>query len=238
MPGHVFTYWHDERTPPDAFLAGWQAVTPGARAYDDSHVVPALMECFPRWRPVYDRIAIPACRSDLARLILLYRYGGFYTDAHTAPGDPAAIRRLLALPDRFELVVFIRDGGLAGPELPLRNGSLLGRQGAPVLADLVNAAFRALVGQMRKERDADGHVPYNIAGLTGAGLLIDELFDTQVRPIALFNAYRGRVHHEWMSWKGIHPAFRWYQHYQYREPGQHWSERQRSERLFDLAPPA
>lgn len=236
MSGHIFTYWHGERELLEPFLASWRAVVPDPRGYDDPQVIATLNDSFPKWRPLYGRITIPACRSDMARLILLHRHGGFYTDAHTAPRDPEAIRRLLSLLDRFELVVFIRDGGLAGPDLPLRNTSVLGRQGAPVLAELINAGFRALVEQMRKERDADAHVPYNISAITGDWLYVNGLFNLAVRPFELFKVYKGRVHCEPVSWQGIHPAFRWYQHYHYRQPGQHWSERQQTERLFNLAP--
>lgn len=238
MSGHIFTYWHGDPALLEAFLADWREGVADIRHYDDTHVIPILSDAFPHWLPLYERIALPACRSDIARLLLLHRHGGFYTDAHTGRGDPAAIRRLLSLLTKYELVVFIRDGGFAAESLPLRNGTLLGRSGAAVLVELINAGFRALLAHLRLEAGTAGYVPYNVSDLTGTGLYTRELFRADIRPFELFASYRQRVHCESVSWRGSHQAFEWYRNYNYRRPGQHWSERQTVERLFDLGPKA
>lgn len=59
----------------------------------------------PRYSQIYERVNIPAMKSDLSRLIALYIYGGVYLDATITPLRGESIGRLKALIDGSALVV-------------------------------------------------------------------------------------------------------------------------------------
>ena len=46
---------------------------------------------FPAYLEVYQRIRIPACKSDIARLVALYEWGGLYVDCHCGIRDAELI---------------------------------------------------------------------------------------------------------------------------------------------------
>lgn len=87
IPRHLFCFWHDpEHLPPSvqAALHFSQLRTPNYSwcLADDALIQKLLTQHYPAaLQKLYQANQIPASRSDLARLILLYHYGGIYIDA-------------------------------------------------------------------------------------------------------------------------------------------------------------
>jgi mannosyltransferase OCH1-like enzyme len=64
---------------------------------------------FPTYLEAYQNIRIPACRSDIARLVALHEWGGLYVDCHCGIRDAKRIGQLLGFLDSMELIVFTEN---------------------------------------------------------------------------------------------------------------------------------
>jgi hypothetical protein len=221
----------------DPFCADWIAAGHNVHVFALEDVWPILAtDLNPERFALFDRIRISACRSDLARLLLLRNNGGLYVDAHTGSGNQAKLVQLFAHLAAKELVVFDQAGeGRAEDDIYLLNGAMLARRHSALLGQIIESCFRNLETQWARECQSLDPVPYNIFSLTGGWNMLNFLFDLRKRPYPLKEGLSERVHLEVLHPSKGPPPFIWYQHYQYREPGQHWSERQKVERLFELS---
>ncbi len=231
----IFTYWQGDRACLDAFLGDWRRAGHDVRVFDESDVTPLIATFYPAFcYTLYDQLRIAACKSDIARLVLLERHGGLYVDAHTGPGNPNALARLLAMLDAKELVLFDQAAEHAHPDdIYLLNGAMLARAGSRLPRLIAESAFNNLLEHWAKERHAGQHVAYNIFAMTGGWNILTALFDLGKRPPKIRPPHAAAVHLEVLHPSRGEAGFHWYRHYQYREPGRHWSERQKVERLFD-----
>ncbi|MEZ0369062.1 MAG: glycosyltransferase family 32 protein [Candidatus Sericytochromatia bacterium] len=87
IPNNIIVFWHDKRHLPVSIR---EAVRSTMAIHPDYHLIfadDASMHVFikkhyhPDMLALYQAIRIPAARSDIARLMLLYRFGGIYLDA-------------------------------------------------------------------------------------------------------------------------------------------------------------
>jgi hypothetical protein len=234
-PYPIFTYWEGDRNALGPFRADWAAAGHDVHVFTLEEVWPILAADLNADRlAMFDRIRIAACRSDLARLLLLRDSGGLYIDAHTGSGDQVKLVRLFACLATKELVVFDQAGeGRAEDDIYLLNGAMLARRRSVLLGQMIDLCFRNLEAHWARESQSASHVPYNIFALTGGWTMLNFLFDLGKKPYPLKPGLSDHVHLEVLHPSKGPPAFAWYQHYHYREPGRHWSERQKTERLFE-----
>ena len=97
----LFTYWTSPTLEEPPSGKAWRVQYPGFRIFCDDDVRPLLS---PGHLHHYDKIALPACRSDLARLVLLREYGGLYVDAHAGPTQGERLAETLDALASVELV--------------------------------------------------------------------------------------------------------------------------------------
>ncbi len=86
---NLFAFYHAPSVLPDEFkfaLEQTQKANPDLKLdlLDDSAALDLIKSDFPPFAPLYEKIRIPAARSDIVRLLALYKYGGFYTDISMA----------------------------------------------------------------------------------------------------------------------------------------------------------
>jgi hypothetical protein len=86
--------------------------------------------------------------------------------------------------------------------------------------------------QKQAEEAEKGFAPYSIFTLTGTVVFIKSFFDHTW--CNLTPEYKSRIYVYRME-NNASPGFHIYKYYSYRTPGQHWSERQKSELLFTCA---
>jgi mannosyltransferase OCH1-like enzyme len=94
----VFAYWDGDL--PDAlsdFKREWREAFSQFVIFGNNEVKLALNRIFPSFVEIYDSIRIPAAKADIARLILLYEFGGLYVDCHCGIVDAKAIEKNLGL---------------------------------------------------------------------------------------------------------------------------------------------
>ena len=91
---NIFYFWTKsasgarEQRAPDWMresMACWARFHPGftIERIDEGRVLDLLQSAHPTLARLYSSITIPACKSDIARLVYLEAFGGIYVDAHT-----------------------------------------------------------------------------------------------------------------------------------------------------------
>ncbi len=235
----IFSYWtgesgiFNEMSVPST--AAWRARFHEYRVFRENDVIEILTDIHPDFVDMFKRISIPACKSDIARLLLLYKFGGLYVDAHTGPGHSDMLVKTFDVLSAFELLLYDRTWECETEgDIHLMNTVMGARRGSKVLLELLTSALANLSGHLIKEDASDGYVPYNIFVLTGAWDITTTLCDRSKLPIRLFPKYCDSIFIYPLQ-EGEQPGFNLYEYYGYREPGRHWSERQNSERLFARA---
>lgn len=237
----IFTFWTS--ADPDAAaentggeidgaVKDWSSAFPEFRVFNDDEVARLLQSRDAELLAVYNAIRIPACRSDLARLVLLYEYGGLYIDAHVGTGDSQVLASVLEKLSTFELIIFDKTWEhKKADDIHIINTMICARRRSEVINTLIESAFANLIGHRAIERSTPEYVPYNIFVLTGAADITDRIFDQSALPRVMRSEFAEKVHVERLVDRDRLPFFP-YKHYAYRQPGSHWSERQKVERLF------
>lgn len=231
-----FAYWagSDGETVLHDFLAEWRGTFPAFRLMGDAEVVPLLTDIGDRDAALYQRIRLPAARSDVARLMHLYDRGGLYVDCHTALTDEAQLRADLALLEHHELVVWQRSfTAFPRPQEEQRpvNTVLAARPGSPIVRRILDTALEGLRQQAEREL-REGPGKYSVWHMTGAGLIREVLCEPDSAFLQLRPEFVGRI----ASASEDDGAVAFWRHQTYRKDrSQHWSERQKHEPLFDPA---
>jgi len=226
---NISAYWDDiDRLNIREFIEVWSNFSPAFRVFGHDDIVPLIAKYFPVYVGIFDAIRIPAAKADVARLILLYEFGGLYVDCHCGIRDKAGTSRLLSSLVERE-AVFI-DRRLAQEPRPpeehfLINSIILSQPKSKLILMIARQALVNLECHLKSER-LNGHIPYHIASLTGPGLLTSLV----LRPLSnreIRSDYRERVS---IVREEISPIER----NRYRTYGArgHWSVRPRSELLF------
>jgi hypothetical protein len=231
----IFMFWTGTMLPEPPAAPAWRERFPNDFiVYGDADVLPLLKS--ETHRECFKRIRIPACKSHVARLLLLREYGGVYIDGHTGPGGGDAIAMSLLHLEKYELVLF--KEGWRDEFAFFGNTFMVARRGANILDVLIEKAFSNLFKHQAAEDLVSGYIPYNILNLTGTRVIIDCLFD-----VTDINAWkttwevrselRDKVYICVKETSVSDIGFAPWMFYHYRSWGQHWSERQQSERLFE-----
>jgi hypothetical protein len=213
-------------------IEDWSAQFPDFVVFTDEDVSRILRRRGRSEFELYHKVKFPACKADVARLLLLLEYGGLYIDAHVGTGQAHCLTRVLEKLANYELILFDltwKHSYLA--DLWIMNTVLAARRAASVVDLLVDSCFKNLEMQYRKESTNPEYVPFNIYTLTGAADIQRNLLNLQSTPILIKDEFKSRVHVERLL-EGVGQPFALYKHYHYRVPGLHWSERQKIERLF------
>ncbi len=227
----LFTYWTGRPLTSPHSAEVWRARFPQFTVFEDKDVLPLLESV--RFRELYSRITIPACKSDIARLVLLRKFGGLYIDSHAGPSNADRLFETIEILSSAELILFDRthENAALGAIHPVINSAIASRRDAAILNLLIYSAFENLSGHARREAETSDHVAYNIFALTGAWDINVRLFDCAAQPCVVKPAFAAQVHVIKLL-PDVDPGFQLYKYYQYRTPGDHWSERQTRERLF------
>ena len=103
IPRILHQFWcnlNPPDTPPDDVFAviaktrrrtqGWQ------RHLWSCSSVEKIMEKYPDYLKIFRRLQIPAMKSDLARILVLYEFGGLYLDATCFPRNDNSAEKFVS----------------------------------------------------------------------------------------------------------------------------------------------
>lgn len=222
-----FMFWTGTAlTEPEAYGV-WRERYPRFALFKDEDVLP-LLDC-DLHRELYKKIRLPACKSDIARLALLREHGGLYVDSHIGPSSGEALAETLSHLAQHDLILFSEGWS---PVFNFTNGVLAARRRAPVFDLLIDMAFENLIAHKKRQDETREHVKYHVFELTGSQIMVRTMFEHVDGAWGLKRDYRDKVQFHVMESSGS-AGFLPYRYQSYRKPGQHWSERQRVERLFE-----
>lgn len=228
----IFTYWDQTDTSPiDNFINHWIDEGYKLRIIGDDEVLSILEEHFPQFIDKYSKITIPACRSDLARILGLYRYGGLYVDSHCGVVDKEKFNYLYGRLDSYKIILARQSSRIIEPDAPPRitNAILFARRGYEVLLNVAHSIISNLVRHHDREV-AIGFVPYNILDLSGPVNIENFLFDDEK---AHFDV-RSKFSNEILVVNEEDLPVKRYTYPTKLTQSRHWSERQKTEPLFCL----
>lgn len=228
----VFTYWDQTDTSPiNKFKNHWIDQGYKLHIIGDDEVLSIVEEHFPQFIDRYSNISIPACRSDLARILGLYRYSGLYVDSHCGVVDKAKFDSLYDKLGGYKLILARQSSRVIKPGAPpqITNAIIFARRGYEVLLNVA----RSIISNLDRHHDREvefGFMPYNILDLSGPVNIENCLFDagkTHPKVHTKFNDEILVVNEEDLPVK------------RYKYPtkltqSRHWSERQKTELLFGL----
>jgi mannosyltransferase OCH1-like enzyme len=227
----VFAYWHSEDQDVLApLIAEWREAFPAFRVLGDREVVPLLARHFPDSLEAYQRVRIPAARADLARLIALYEFGGLYVDCHCTIRNRGALDQLIGLLPEYDGIFVDKlknPPPLEAGEDPryLLNSIIFSPRRSVLIHAIAKAALDNCAQQWALER-SKGFVQYDIWCLTGPRVINRVIYS------ASQSGYRPEFANRILRIREEDAPISRYRHYNYRGPGTHWSERQRTEPLF------
>ncbi len=231
--GHAFAYWTGEdREKIESFREHWQSSFSNFRIFGDQDVLPLLKKHLAaKHLELYQQISIPAAKSDIARLVLLYEYGGLYIDCHCGMVETDEISRLLSELGRYEGVLIDRrrwQEPRHREEYYLVNSIMFARQGSKLFYSFLLKALYNLECQRELEIWMNGYSPYHIGTITGPVVLNEVALQpmSRNRKIRLDYEKRLKVIPEETA-PVERDVFR-----SYNEGGRHWSMVQLDQKLF------
>lgn len=165
IPKKIFIYWEQDEKPYDimANLENWSHIN-----YDfcvtliNSKYVEELLEKNGKHNllNLFKKISIPACKSDVARCVVLYYEGGLYFDSCTVPLKNMS--EYLEANNSYDFTI-----GYDKSNNNLWTTPLFAKEKCDFLLHVINKMERNLEELYEKEIKSDSRVEYSITVLTG-----------------------------------------------------------------------
>ncbi len=177
IPNNLIVFFHDKSAMPDVFKECIDASLAANPEFtliflDDDDVRKLIVAHFPQFQNIYGRIRVPAARSDIARLVALYQFGGVYTDISMAFRTP--FRALYRRED--ELFVVRRDDAPAFRTRPhvahIVNGIIASVPESDFILECLKRVYFNL---------SEGYVNYTVNLATGPSILTEAFYANRNR---------------------------------------------------------
>jgi hypothetical protein len=230
----IFAYWDSpDHTILTEMIAAWREHFPQFFVLGDHDILLLIERYFAMYIDLYEKIRLPAAKSDVARLLALYEFGGLYIDCHNGIRDVEELRRLFTCLNDYE-AIFIDRRLSFFPRPPgehfLINGPIFSRPRSELFMILARQAFANLAWQQGVEQQY-GFVSYDVARLTGPQLFTEMVLEAGscTRDIRSDFARRIMIIPEETA-----PIVR-NLYTGYKTPSSHWTVRQLAEPLFEPA---
>ena len=236
---HVFAYWDsDDHTLIEEMKAEWRSAFPNFKIFGDSDIIPLIAEVQPDFIETYRRIRLASAKSDIARLLVLYRFGGLYVDCHTGVVSREGILALFDRLNKFDHIFVNRSLQYSRGQLEilprqldeyrLISAMIMSRPGGPHFLQMARQAMANLTWKRQVEA-RDGFAPYSLWFLCGPHLVQSMTIQPGScnREVRRDLAHRVEIIRE-----EEFPVVR-NRYGSYRAPGNHWSEREKTELLFE-----
>lgn len=154
IPNTIILFWHDKKTLPERIgraVEATIAASPGAKVIfaDDPYMREFIASNYDKETlRLYELNQVPASRSDIARLMLLYEHGGVYLDAAME-----TLRAAHSIVEEDADLVFVRRDDLARyADRPEKAHVINGIVGAVARCPLMKEAVSMVMENLRTRR--------------------------------------------------------------------------------------
>ena len=155
-----FFYWDNET--PDAVLRNVENFSKSLRDVEvillTDSTLDQFSEVFPDVVDLIPRISLPSLRSDLVRLMALYQYGGMWLDSNTTLKDPVKLEGLFDVYSSFQFVITV----LENSRFDLKTSALMARPGSTLASKSIEKTMENLHRHFELEKKTSEYVPYNM----------------------------------------------------------------------------
>lgn len=174
FPKNMWFYWDDMKNIPKEFLDN---INLYKKNYPDFEVeiiiddkinsIPELNTIFPGLLSFYNNLSIYAAKSDIARLLYLYFYGGIYLDAHIEHNFKVDSNNIYTLYKKYTNY----DCIIARTNKCVFNcTSLISKPYCKLLYDALYQITKKLEKHYELENNSVEHIKYSILDLTGSSI--------------------------------------------------------------------
>jgi len=240
FPKNIWFYWDDLKSIPREFLDNiklYEKNYPDFKVEiiidDNINLIPELNNTFPGLLFLYNKLNNYAAKSDVARLIYLYFYGGIYVDTHVEHIFKANCNNIYTLYDKYKNY----DCSIARNKKGVFNCTTL------ISKPYCNLLYYALCDITKKlekhyelENKTDEYIKYNVLCLTGSSVffLILKFYELKhiIEPDDITNSVNFKKYNT--ACFCCSDYFNYYKvNYNYNHGNSnHWSEQQKTKRLF------
>jgi hypothetical protein len=171
---NVFCYWDSlDQSPISSMINEFTILFEKFKVIGPGEVFYLLEKHFPNYAYLFDKISLPAAKADIARLVVLFEYGGLYVDCHCGIIDPQHTLKLMQELAAVQLIFVDRrlsQEPRSEYEHFLLNSIIFARRRVSLIFDACKQALSNLEWQYKREADR-GHFPYHVGDLSGPGLI-------------------------------------------------------------------
>jgi len=234
-PAHnpiIFAYWNsDDHDILTEMISAWRSHFPQFRVLSDRDILPLIERYSPMHVDLFNNIRFPSVKSEIARYLALYEFGGLYVDCHNGIRDVDEIKRLLSGLNDYDAIIIDRRISFY-PRPPgehfLISAPIFGRRRSELFMIFARQAFANLVWQQNLERQY-GFVFNDVARLSGPNFITEVVLEPGScnRNVRADFAERIMIMPEEAApiARNVHTG--------YKTPESHWTRRQLSEPLFE-----
>lgn len=171
FPKNIFFYWHDKILNDELIIN----IENYKKTYPDFNIkvlcdedMDEYYHDFPELCNMYKNINIAACKSDIIRILALYKHGGIYIDLHTTPvpyipNNGSSIRRLFEKNKHYDVIIPRNYYD----NYDMKFTVLISKKEATFLFDVIQIMTKNLRDQYNNEKNANKYISYNIFFITG-----------------------------------------------------------------------
>lgn len=172
IPNNIIFFWDSSDVPPDIInnVNQFRIKYPSHNVtiYNDSDIVRIFSEEYPDIIALYKKLSIYAAKSDIARILLLIKYGGIYIDTCSSSEPHIKSSISTSLEDiykgkNFDIYLDRGENNKYGISL----GCIIAVQNCKLLKDYLSKIYANLKKHYEKEKSTTHYVSYNIYTMLG-----------------------------------------------------------------------
>jgi hypothetical protein len=228
----IFAYWNsDDHSILTEMISAWRGHFPQFRVLGDRDILPLIERYSPMHVDLFNKIRFPSVKSEIARYLALYEFGGLYVDCHNGIRDVDEINRLLRCLNDYDSIIIDRRISFY-PRPPaehfLISAPIFGRRRSELFMIFARQAFANLVWQQHLEQQY-GFVFNDCARLSGPNMITEVVLEPGSCNRNVRSDFAGRI---MIVSEEAAPMVR-NVHTSYKTPETHWTRRQLNEPLFE-----
>jgi mannosyltransferase OCH1-like enzyme len=241
FPKNIWFYWDDLKNIPKEFVDNinlYKKNYPDFKVEiiidDNINSIPEVNNIFPGLLSLYNKLNIYAAKSDVARLLYLYFYGGIYLDTHIEHIFKLNSNNIYTLYEKYTNY----DCIIAKNNKHFNCTSLISKPYCKLLYDALCDVKKKLEKHYELENNSAEHIKYNILQLTGSAIFFNILQFYELKNIIEFDEITNSV-----NFKKYNTAcFCCSDYFNYNKVNfnynhgdnkdKHWSEQQKIKKLF------